>query len=1040
MNGLSSFKAFVEEVRNRSNLVDIVGRDVELRRVGNVLKGLSPFHEEKHASFVVWPTTQSWHDYSNGGGLGGDVFTYVQEREKVGFKDAVLWLADRAGIRPPNGDDASWKRELALADERRQIEHLLTLAATYYHRALPPAVRDEYYKQRYGFTDETIDQLQLGWSDGHLFEHLTRTTGATRRRLLGTGLFVPLKGGGVVDFFCNRLVFPYWRGGRVVYFTARATEHTGDESWEQAKYRKLRVHAEQQRYISPTVRNDYFFNEDAARGTDELVLTEGVPDCISAWQCGVASVSPGTTSLRSQDLPRLLELTRQTKRIIICNDSEASGAGDRSALAIAAHLWAEGREVCIASIPRPEGVDKIDLNELVTAQGAEGLHAVLAQALAYPEFLLARIPMDSPRTELDPLLEPVLDAIGRCPPIRADVVLDAITAKFGIRRQALRAALKARAPRPGRAGNPKAARTRARAPRAGSAPPSASPGAVNSGSGPPPGDAVPAAEPVVGRPPLPEICVTGRQLYELVLEIRDVLVRANEHRCERATRERVHDDQAPLFLRGNVLCRLEHPKSELARLTPITKSAMYGLVMRESSWVKQTEQGSVPVYPPDKVAKDLIVFPPPTIPAVNAVITTPTFGREGHLLIEPGLHVQDQLWHQPDSALHIGEIPGRPTADDVAAARSLFLEHMLVDFPFAEQADRAHALAALLLPFMQRMIDGCTPLHVMEAPGAGSGKGLLCTMVSILLTGEDCTARQLPVSDDDARKMLTAELLMARPLILLDNARDTTVVSSPALAAVLTTRSWSDRILGFSEMVTVANHAMWMMTGNNLKLARDIARRSIRIRIDPKVDRPWLRADFKHDPLEEWAKDHRNELVRAALVLIQSWIAAERPRSRARLGSFQQWAHIMGGLLDVIGVPGFLENLDALYTHSDDEQTAWREFTEVWWEIHGSTPVHASVLLGLCEKQDLLANVLGDGSTRAQQTRLGRALQRARDRTFGELRVVIGTADRKSRTLYSLEQVSDAGSPAAPCNARLAEAESRPAREAHWIPFEDEAD
>jgi len=298
MSGLSSFKAFVEAVRDRSDLVEIISRDIELRRVGSVLKGLSPFHPEKHASFVVWPATQSWHDYSNGGGLGGDVFTYVQEREKIGFKDAVFLLADRAGIRPPNQSDAEWKRALALANERREMERLLTVAATYYHRALPPEIRDQYFKQHYGFTDDTIDQLQLGWADGRLFEHLISTTGVTHRRALGTGLFVPLQGGRVVDFFRNRLVFPYWRGGRVVYFTARATEHTGNEPWEQAKYKKLRIHAEQQRYISLTVRNDYFFNEDAARGAEELVITEGVPDCISAIQCGVACTSPGTTSLR----------------------------------------------------------------------------------------------------------------------------------------------------------------------------------------------------------------------------------------------------------------------------------------------------------------------------------------------------------------------------------------------------------------------------------------------------------------------------------------------------------------------------------------------------------------------------------------------------------------------------------------------------------------------------------------------------------------------------------------------------------------------
>jgi len=129
MSGLSAFRAFVQEVRDRSDLVEVIGRDVPLRRVGAVLKGLSPFHPEKHPSFVVWPTTQTWRDFSNGDSRGGDVFTYVQEREKLNFKEAVLLLAERAGIRRPDQDDEAWKRAVEVAEERREIERLFTLAA-----------------------------------------------------------------------------------------------------------------------------------------------------------------------------------------------------------------------------------------------------------------------------------------------------------------------------------------------------------------------------------------------------------------------------------------------------------------------------------------------------------------------------------------------------------------------------------------------------------------------------------------------------------------------------------------------------------------------------------------------------------------------------------------------------------------------------------------------------------------------------------------------------------------------------------------------
>jgi DNA primase catalytic core len=1025
MDSLSAFKAFVEQVREQSDVVEIIGRDVALRQVGSALKGLSPFHPENHPSFVVWPRTQSWHDYSHGGGLGGDVFTYVQEREQLGFKEAVFWLADRAGIRRPNQDEASWTRALALADERRQIERLLTIAATYYHRALPPEIRDQYFKRRYGFTDETIDQLRLGWSDGRLFEHLTRTSGATHRALLGTGLFVPLKGGRVVDFYRNRLVFPYWRGGRVVYFTARATERTGDEPWEQAKYRKLRVHTEQQRYISPTVRNDYFFNEDAARDAEELVITEGIPDCISALQSGVACISPATTSLRTQDLARLLELTRSAKRIVVCNDAETSGAGDASATSIAASLWAGGCESCIASIPRPDGVDKVDLNDLVVAQGADGLHAVLAHALPYPAFLIERIPSDTAKSELGRLLEPVLTAIMRCPPIRADAFLDAIAAKFQLRRRSLLETVKRHEQRRAREAKPEAA-PRARP----SAPAIRGPTTVSG----------PTAGGPAGRSPRPEICVTGRHLHDLVVEAHDVLAVANQRRTARAATDNVEEDEMPLFRRGNMLARLERPEDEAPRLAEVSEPSMYGLIMREIDWVRDSEQGAVPVFPPDKVARDVLIHPRSTFARVNSVITAPAFGRDGDLLRTPGLHVRDRLWLEPDPSLQLPAVPAHPTPEDVAAARALFFDDLLVDFPFDGPSDRAHALAALLLPFLQRMIDGCTPLHVMEAPGVGSGKGLLCNLISILLTGAECATCTLPESDEEIRKMLTSELLMARPLVLLDNAKDMKAISSPALAAVLTSRSWTDRILGRSEMVTVPNKATWMLTGNNPKLSRDLARRSIRIRIDPKVDRPWLRAKFKHDPLEQWAKDHRSALVHGALVLVQAWIAAGRPLSRARLGSFQIWASTMGGLLDVIDVPGFLGNLDALYASSDDEQTAWREFTRVWWNTLGADQVRVSALLELCEKQELLSHVIGDGTTRAQQVRLGRALQRARDRIFGELQIVVGGTDRDSRTLYALHHVEPECAPTSPYDTRAVEVDPERREETHWVPYSDDDD
>ncbi|HQG03879.1 MAG TPA: CHC2 zinc finger domain-containing protein [Thermoleophilia bacterium] len=964
------FKAFVEEVRSRSDIVEVIGGDVELRPAGRTLKGLSPFHPESDPSFVVWPETQSWHDFSNGGGLGGDVFNYIQQRDKVGFKEAVFALAERGGVRRPNQDDESWRRELDAMVERREVQRLLTAAATYYHRVLPTKVREDSYRRHYGFTDETIDELQLGWADGHLFEHFTDVLGASRELALKTGLFVVLQGGRVEDFFRERLVFPYWRAGQVVYFIARATEYTGDEEWEKSKYKKLLTHSERHDYVSPTVGNDYLYNEDAARGAEELLITEGVTDCISARQAGIACISPVTTRFRKQDVPRLVQLTRHAKRIVVCNDAEANGAGEAGARETAAALWAEGRDVRVALIPLPTGKEKIDVNELVAASGPEALREVLAAAKPYPDYLLDRIPKETPKGELDRLLEPVLESLGRCQAMKADEVLDAIAKKYSVRRKVLTDKLKELD------GKRKATAAKA------------------SGTG------------------LPEIRVNSRQLRDIIDEARDAVVGANQARVAgKGADLYVKLDPPLVFRRGGRLVYLKVEESKAPELAELGDTGMIGLLTRNADFVNVDEEGARrPAFPPKDVARHLVAFPPRGLPPLDSVITTPVFGKQGALILEPGFHAEDCLWLHPDPTLHVSEVPASPTAEDVARARSIFLDDLFADFPLVEDADKAHTFAALLLPFARRLIHGNTPLHVVEAPSIGSGKGLLCNLISIVCTGRAADVSTLPGEEEEVRKTLTAELVKAQPIIVIDNAKEKRVIDSQALTSALTAASWRSRVLGKTEIIVLPNYALWMLTGNNPHLSGELCRRSIRIRMDPKQDRAWQRSDFKHDPVTVWAVENRGRLVHAALVLVQAWIAAGRPVGKKRLGSFEHWAAVMDGLLEVIGVPGFLGNLEKMYADADADGEPWREFTLAWWDEHKDRAVRVSDLNSLCEKLDLMSAVRGEGTERAQQVRLGKALMGARDRVYGELRVIQQHGDKHRGRWYALERLGAVGS------------------------------
>lgn len=728
--------------------------------------------------------------------------------------------------------------------------------------------------------------------------------------------------------------------------------------------------------VSPTVSNDAWYNEDAARGVEELLITPQVPACDAAMQAGVASIAPMSGRFREQDIPRLIELAHDALRVIILTDTGMNRAEETDATGMAAALWAEKIEVCIAQIPRPDGVDRFDVAGLIETQGADALRKVLAAAVPYPEHLVAAIPKDAPKSELGKLLAPVFAALAGCSKLRADAVLDLIQAKFGVRRRALLEPMKV--------------------------------AAKNGGT---------FKENSTSISGVPMINLAGRQLREIVSEARTILVQANERRIKVASMSALENDAAPLFARGNALVRLERPIDGAPQLAEVTDVAIYGVLAREADWVRLSEEGCTAALPPKDVSRDLIVYPPPGIPAVDSVITTPVFGRSGRILMAQGLHESDRLWLDSGATLDIGTVPENPTPEQIAAARSLFIDDLLVDFPFAAPSDRAHAVALALLAFVRRMVDGCTPLHLVEAPAVGTGKGLLCDLVSIVATGEVCDCRTLPDDDDEIRKMLTAELSRARPLVLLDNANEKLTVSAPALCSVLTAEVHTDRLLGRSEMLRLPNRAVWMLTGNNPKLSKDMARRSIRIRIDSKVDRAWTRASFRHDPIRTWAKEHRNELVHAALVLVQAWVAAGRPLSKQRLGSFEHWAGVMGGILEVAGIGAFLGNQNELYENADVEGQAWREFTQAWWDEYGSGTAHVADLVGLCEKHDLMVQTRGDGAARSQQSRLGRALQSARDRVFGDLQIVVAELDRKKRTLYALQQMLDGRVPATAATA-----------------------
>jgi hypothetical protein len=150
------------------------------------------------------------------------------------------------------------------------------------------------------------------------------------------------------------------------------------------------------------------------------------------------------------------------------------------------------------------------------------------------------------------------------------------------------------------------------------------------------------------------------------------------------------------------------------------------------------------------------------------------------------------------------------------------------------------------------MVDGPTPLHLIEKPTPGTGATLMVDAIATIHTGCGASVMTEGRDDEEWRKRITAKLRQVPSLVLIDNLR--AELDSAALAAALTAPFWEDRILGASEMARLPIRCAWVATGNNPTSSHEIARRLVRIRLDARTDQPWRRGGFRHPDLMVWVR------------------------------------------------------------------------------------------------------------------------------------------------------------------------------------------
>ena len=508
---------------------------------------------------------------------------------------------------------------------------------------------------------------------------------------------------------------------------------------------------------------------------------------------------------------------------------------------------------------------------------------------------------------------------------------------------------------------------------------------------------------------LPEIVVSNRQLRDL--------------RADCIAALQAQNNEAPqLFTRGDSLVDLRKKNTGGHAIVDLTDVQLRGLLAGAASFYVQRAKELKNCSPPIDAARDILALRQlgDLFPELAGITEIPVLRPDGTVLDQPGYDQDTRLYYIPALGLSIPEIPAHPGRE--AIERSLrLIDSAFGDFPFVEDlnaqlefvpadchdpglakhsASRANALAAALTPLVRPMVDGPTPLALIDAPAPGTGKTLLTEVISIIATGRPAPLFSAPREEEEWRKQITAHLCDGISMIVIDNVRDR--LESAQLSKALTASVWSDRILGHSTTVQLPVRCTWLATGNNISVGGDLPRRCYWIRLDAQTSAPHLRHDFLHPNLRAWTAENRGDLIAALLTLARAWFADSKPPGKQIvLGSYESWAETITGILGHAGVEGFMANAVELRERTEVESGQATALLLALYEATKGNQFTSSEIYELLIRQgyrpsmmDLLppevAEALNQGGI--FQRRFGKWCAERADRRFGESEVYLKRA------------------------------------------------
>jgi DNA primase len=394
----------LERVKQAADIVEVIGAHTDLRRQGARMVGLCPFHEERTPSFSVEPQEKLYHCF--GCGVGGDVIKFVEEKEGLGFAEAVELLADRYGVELEREQEDP--RAEARRQQRRRLEQLLERTASYYANYLwesKEAGKAREYLAERGLGEQVLRDFGVGYAPSAWDKILVlgQQAGFSVAELRGVGLAQRGRSGGEYDRFRSRIMFPIRdRRGRTLGFGGRAMR-----SDQGAKYVN-------------TAETDFFHKSQMLYGVDRAkgaiakagraVVVEGYTDVLALHQAGIEeAVGVMGTAITDE---QVATLSGMVDEVVLALDADSAG---QEAM-LRAQRVAAGRRMRLRVAAMPSGVDPAEM--MAEGEGAARFGELIERADELSSFqvglVLARTDVSSP-VERDRALEevaPVLAGLG----------------------------------------------------------------------------------------------------------------------------------------------------------------------------------------------------------------------------------------------------------------------------------------------------------------------------------------------------------------------------------------------------------------------------------------------------------------------------------------------------------------------------------------------------------------------------------------------------------------------------------------------------